>query len=165
MAHSQDTRNNVRRLYIEGLPLSNVSLTYEVSYETARNWKQLAKDKGDDWDTARAAFSISGAGIDDLNEQLVEYFARQAVTTMRELEDTKISPQQKTELMASLADAYAKFSKSFSRVNPRLGALSVSLDTLKTVAEYLARNDKVALHGFQIHIEDIGAILQERYGK
>lgn len=164
MAHSQDTRDNVRRIYIEGLPLTGAAVTCGVSYDTARDWKAAAKKKGDDWDTARAAFSISGAGIDDLNEQLVEYFARQAVTTMRELENAQILPQQKTELMASLADSYAKFSKSFSRVNPKLGALSVSLDTLKTVAEYLSKHDKTALANFQEHLEGIGATLQARYG-
>lgn len=164
MAHNQDTRDNVRRLYIEGLPLTVAATTCGVSYDTARDWKQRAKDKGDDWDTARSAFSISGAGVDSLNEQLVEYFARQAVTTMRELETAQVSPQQKTELMASLADAYAKFSKSFSRVNPRLGALSVSLDTLKTVAEYLSKHDKTALANFQEHLEGVGAALQAKYG-
>ena len=164
MAHNQDTRDNVRRLYIEGLPLTVTATTCGVSYDTARDWKQRAKDKGDDWDTARSAFSISGAGVDSLNEQLVEYFARQAVTTMRELETAQVSPQQKTELMASLADAYAKFSKSFARVNPRLGALSVAHDTLKIIAEHLSKKDKAALKGFQIHIEDIGALISERYG-
>lgn len=163
MAHSQETKDTVRKLYIEGMPLNGAAITCGVSYDTARDWKQKAKDAGDNWDTSRAAFQISTQGVDSLNQQLVEHFARQALTTMRELEEAKINPAQKTELMAQLADAYAKFSKAFSRVNPRLSALSVGLDTLKIIAEYLSKHDKPALRSFQEHIEPIGAIIQERY--
>ncbi|MEO7343228.1 MAG: DUF1804 family protein [Methylotenera sp.] len=164
MAHPQETKDNVRKLYIEGLPLNGAAISFGVSYDTARDWKQKAKDVGDNWDTARAAFQISTQGIDSLNTQLVEKFARQALITMRKLEDSpEIPPAVQTELMAQLADAYAKFSKAFSRVNPRLSALSVGLDTLKITADYLAKHDKAALRIFQEHIEPIGAIIQERY--
>lgn len=164
MAHSQETRDKVRQLYIEGMPLNGAAVTCGVSYDTAREWKRLAKAKGDDWDTARAAYRISDQGMDDLNKQLVEDFARQVITTTRELEAATIPAADKASMLAQLADAYAKFSKAFSRINPSFSGLSVSLDTLKTLAEYLKKNDAPALRVLQPHLEEVGAILGKRYG-
>ena len=123
MAHSQETRDKVRQLYIEGMPLNGAAVTCGVSYDTARDWKAKAQSKGDDWDTARAAYRISDQGMDDLNKQLVEDFARQVITTTRELEEAKIPAADKATLLAQLADAYAKFSKSFARLNPQFSGL------------------------------------------
>lgn len=164
MAHSQETRDKVRQLYIEGLPLNGAAITCGVSYDTARDWKTRSKSKGDDWDTARAAYRISDQGIDDLNQQLVEYFARQVITTTRELEAATIPAADKAQMLAQLADAYAKFSKAFARINPAFSGLSVALDTLKTIADHLRLKDPAALMALHPHFEDVGAILGKRYG-
>ncbi|BBE51813.1 dNA-binding protein [Ferriphaselus amnicola] len=164
MAHSQDTRDRVRQLFVEGLPLNGAAVSCGVSYDTARDWKRAAKVKGDDWDTARMAYKISDAGIDALNQQLVEDFARQVITTTRELEESKIPAADKAQLLAQLADAYAKFSKAFARVNPQFSGLSVALDTLKTIADHLRLKDPAALKALQPHFEEVGATLGKRYG-
>ncbi|MGB7650904.1 MAG: DUF1804 family protein [Gallionella sp.] len=164
MAHSADTRDKVRQLYIEGMPLKGAAVTCGVGYDSAREWKTAAKHNGDCWDAARAAYKISGTGIDELNQQLVEDFARQVITTTRELENSPIPAADKAKLLAQLADAYAKFSKSFARINPQFSGLSVALDTLKTSAEYLRLHDPAALKALQPHFEAIGAILGKRYG-
>lgn len=164
MAHSQETRDNLRRLYVEGMPLNGAAVAAVVSYDTARGWKEAARKKGDDWDAARAAYRISGAGIDELNQQLVEDFARQVIATTRELETATIAAAAKAQLLAQLADAYAKFSKAFARVNPAFSGLSVALDTLRTVADHLKLKDPAALRALQPHVEDIGATLGKRYG-
>ena len=163
MAHSQDTRDKVRQLYIEGMPLTGAAVTCGVSYDTARDWKTRAKSKGDDWDTARAAYRISDQGVDDLNKQLVEDFARQVITTTRELEESKIPASDKAQMLAQLADAYAKFSKAFGRINPAYSGLSIALDTLKTIADHLRLNDPAALKALQPHFDQVGAILGKRY--
>ena len=164
MAHSLETRERVRQIYIEGLPLSGSAISCGVSYDTARDWKAVAKKKGDCWDTARAAYKISGAGIEELNQQLVEDFARQVITTTRELETATIPAAQKAQLLAQLADAYAKFSKAFARINPAFSGLSVALDTMKTIAEHLRQKDPAALRALQPHFEEVGGILGKRYG-
>lgn len=163
MAHSSETRANVRRLYIEGMPLNGVAVACGVNYETARNWKTSAKNKGDDWDTARAAYRISDQGLDDLNKQLVEDFARQVITTTRELESSTMPAADKAQLLAQLADAYAKFSKSFGRLNPQFSGLSVALDTVQIIATYLRRADPSALASLQPHFDEIAAILGKRH--
>jgi len=164
MAHPQDTRDKVRQLYIEGLPLTGAAVSCAVSYDTVRDWKASAKKRGDDWDTARAAFRISDAGIDELNQQLVEDFARQVITTTRELEAATIPAAAKAQMLAQLADAYSKFSRAFARINPQFSGLSVALDTLKTLAEHLRANDPAALKALQPHFEVVGGILGKRYG-
>ncbi|MBI1175664.1 MAG: DUF1804 family protein [Sideroxydans sp.] len=163
MAHPQETRDRVRQLYIEGMPLNGAAVTCGVSYDTARDWKAKSKEKGDDWDTARAAFRISEQGMDELNQQLVEDFARQVITTTRELEEAKIPAANKAQLLAQLADAYAKFSKAFARVNPQYSGLAVALDTLKVVVEHLKKHDPAVLRTLHPHIEDIGSTLGKRY--
>lgn len=165
MAHSQDTRDKVRQLYIEGMPLNGAAVTCGVSYDTARDWKGRAKAKGDDWDTARVAYRISDAGMDELNKQLVEDMVRQIITTTRELNEASIPAADKAALLAQVSDAYAKFSKAFARVNPQFSGLSVALDTLKIIAEFLKKSDPAALRALQPHIEDIGAILGKRYAQ
>ncbi len=164
MAHSQETRDNVRRLYIEGMPLNGAAVSCDVHYDSARDWKAKAKAAGDDWDTARAAYRISEQGMDDLNKQLVEDFARQVITTTRELEQSKLPAADKATLIAQLADAYAKFSKSFARINPQFSGLSVALDTLKTIVDHLRKSDPAALKHLQPHLEEVGAALGKRYG-
>lgn len=164
MAYPGETRARVRALYIEGLPLSGAAVTMGVPYETARAWKERAKEKGDDWDTARAAYRVSEQGIGELNKQLVEDFARQVITTTREIEGAQIAASDKANLLAQLADAYAKFSRAFARINPAYSGLSVALDTLKTLADYLATHDKAAMRSLQPHLEEVGAILGKRYG-
>ncbi|WKJ88917.1 DUF1804 family protein [Methylomonas montana] len=114
--------------------------------------------------TARAAYRISEQGIDDLNKQLVEDFARQVITTTRELETATIPAAEKAQLLAQLADAYAKFSKAFSRVNPAFSGLSVALDTLRIIADELRKRDPAALRALQPYLDDIGAVLGKRYG-
>lgn len=163
MAHPQEKRDKVRQLYIEGLPLNGAAISCDVGYDTARDWKKAAKKKGDDWDTARAAYKISEQGIGELNQQLVEDFARQVITTTRELETANIPAAVKAEMLAQLADAYAKFSKAFARINPQFSGLSVALDTLKTLADHLRLNDPAALKALQPHFEEVGSVLGKRY--
>jgi hypothetical protein len=166
MAYPAEIRDRVRQLYIEGMPLSTAALSCEVGYDTAKTWKKNAQKKGDDWDTARAAYSISGAGVDALNLQVIEGFNRQAITIQREVDaDTSLSPIVKVQMQATLADAYAKFSKAFSRMNPQFSGLSIALDTLKIIVEYLRKTDPAALQAIHGHIEAIGAILGKRHAK
>ena len=165
MAHSAETRDQVRQLYIEGMPLTSAALSCSVSYDTAKTWKKTAEKRGDNWDTARAAYNISGAGIDALNQQVIENFNRQAITIQRAIDESKdLDPMTLVQLMATLADSYAKFSKAFSRMNPQFSGLAISLDTLKLIVEYLRKADPAALRALHPHIDEIGALLGKRHG-
>lgn len=165
MAHSAETRTNVRKLYIEGLPLTGAAATCGVSYDTARTWKASAEAKGDNWDTARAAYRIGDAGIEELSRQLVDDFSRQVIVTTREIENGKLPAADKALLLAQLADAYVKFSKAFGRINPEYSGLSIALDTLKIIVDHLRIADPDALKALHPHLDDIGVQLGKRYGR
>ena len=165
MAHSQETREKVRKLYVEGMPLNGAALACGIGYDTARDWKARAEARGDNWDNARSAYRISEQGVDDLNQNLVEDFARQVLTTTRELEDSTIPAIDKATVIAQIADSYAKFSKAFGRTNPQYSGLSVALDTLRVITDYLRKNDPAALRALQPSLDSIGGILGKRYGK
>ena len=165
MAHSSETRERLRQLYIEGMPLKGASVTCGVSYDTARNWKESARKKGDDWDTHRTAWRIGEQGIEDLSRQLVEDFSRQVIVTTREIENGSIAAADKAQLLAQLADAYSKFSKSFGRINPGYSGLSVALDTIRIIVNHLRLKDVEALKSLQPHLEEIGSELGRKYGK
>ncbi|MDT4328503.1 DUF1804 family protein [Methylomonas sp. MS20] len=164
MAHTPETRANVRRMYVEGMALTAAAACANVSYDTAREWKRLGKERGDDWDTARAAYRVSEQGIDELNKNMIEDFARMVLTTTRELDNSLIPAQDKAGVLAQLADAHAKFAKSFSRINPQFSGLSVALDVLKMIVDLLQKCDPQALRALQPHLEAIGAALGKRYG-
>jgi hypothetical protein len=164
MAYPAEARARLRALYVEGMALTGAAASLDVGYETARGWKAAAKAKGDDWDTARAAFRVSEQGIDGLNKQLVEDMARQIIATTREVEAARIDAGDKAQLLASLADAYAKFSRAFSRINPAYSALAVAMDTLKVIADTLRGRDGKALAALLPHLDEIGAVLGRRYG-
>ena len=164
MAHPQATRDAVRAKYIEGMPLKGVALMFDVADATARGWKTEAAKNGDDWDLARAATRVSEQGIEALNKQLVEDFARQVILTTRALEGADIPASDKAGMLAQLADSYAKFSRAFARVNPAYAGLSVALDTIKTLADYLRKADPIALKALQPHLDAVGAQLGKRYG-
>jgi hypothetical protein len=166
MAHSQETRSKVKKLYVEGMPLKTAAITCCVSYDTARDWKSASDTAGDNWDTARTAHRIGDQGIEELNRTLVEDFARNIITTTREIEAApEIPAVVKSQMLAQLADAYSKFSKAFARINPQYSGLSVALDTLKTMADHLRLNDPAALKVLQPHFEAVGGILGKRYDK
>ena len=165
MAHSPETRANVRKLYIEGMPLTGAAAACGVNYDTARSWKASAEAKGDNWDTARAAYRIGDMGIEELSRQLVDAFSRQVITTTREIENGELAAADKALLLAQLADAYAKFSKAFGRINPEYSGLSVALDTLKIVVDHLRVADPDALKALHPHLDEIGAIVGKRYGR
>ncbi len=164
MAHSKDTRDALRRLYIEGLPLKGAAATHGVSYETARNWKAADEAAGASWDAARSALSLSGHGIEKINEALIEKIARHALAVTQELEGAQIDPVQKVDLLTQLADAYAKFSRAFARVNPQMGGLAIALEVVKTLAEHLRKTDPDALHVLQAHLDALGPVLTQRFG-
>jgi hypothetical protein len=165
MAYPDEIRAAVRARYIEGLPLSGAAVTASVPYDTARAWKKAAQAAGDDWDTARAAYQVSEQGIEELNKQMVEGFARQMVTTGREIEESRLTAADKARLLSGLADAYSKFGRAFARINPAYSGLSVAMDTLKTLADHIAARDKEALKALVPHLEAVGVTLSKRYGK
>ena len=67
MAHPPEKRLELRAAYIGGLPLEAAAEKAGVPYATARNWFNLARRDGEDWDKFRAA-NLIRADLDWLSE-------------------------------------------------------------------------------------------------
>ena len=67
MAHPKSTRDKVRRLYCnERLSLDSAAKMCDVSFGTARRWRDDAKQQGDDWEKIRAAYTLAGGELEDI---------------------------------------------------------------------------------------------------
>ena len=73
--------------------------------------KRADKEKGDDWDKMRAAYTLAGGGIEDLSRAMLAGFMVQYNSTMTMLQDSStedLPPSDRAKLLASLADAFTK---------------------------------------------------------
>ena len=107
------------------------------------------------WKTARESAGLTqeaAAELVDVSVKSISYYESGA---------RHMTPQ----VAAQLADAYAKFSKAFGRINPEYSGLSVALDTLKIVVDHLRVADPDALKALHPHLDEIGAIVGKRYGR
>ncbi|HEZ1422110.1 TPA: DUF1804 family protein, partial [Neisseria meningitidis] len=112
MAHPQEIREKLRRLYVSGeQTLETAALMCEIPQTTARAWKRADKEKGDDWDKMRAAYTLAGGGIEDLSRAMLAGFMVQYNSTMTMLQDSStedLPPSDRAKLLASLTDAFTK---------------------------------------------------------
>lgn len=137
MAHGQDTRDRLRRLYVlERISLEIAALQCGISQSTASRWKREALDKGDDWDKLRAAHLLAGDGIEAVARAALAGFMTQYQATMDALNaNPDIPPEKKVQILASLADSFNKTVAASKRVLPeaaRLEKATQARPTLKT---------------------------------
>jgi transposase-like protein len=99
MAHPPETREKVRRLYIQSqLSLQIVSSQCGVSFATAARWKKDAQDSGDDWDKLRAANVLAGNGMEDVGRAILMGLLVQYQTTIEQLNvDSQLPPQARVD--------------------------------------------------------------------
>jgi len=165
MAHPQDRRRRARQLYIfKRLAVPAIALDVGVSEATIRRWKRKAKDAGDDWDAARAAVTISGEGLEAVVSSVVEEFTIQFQAALEMLKSEAIAPDERVKLMASLSDAFNKMVGAAGRVAPKISQLSVALDVLRRLGEYIRAHHPDQVETFLAVLEPFGEQLAEVYG-
>lgn len=136
--HDPAIKAKVRASYIKGLPLDAAAATAKVPYNTARNWKRNAAADGDDWDTARTAQQLSSGSVGDVMQQVMGSLAQQFAATLGELEDkTDMQPLDKANILLKLSDAFVKTMAAAARGNPKLDRLSVAMEVLQLLAEFV----------------------------
>lgn len=139
MAHSDEARRAVKAAYVfDQLTLEVAALKAEVPFATARNWKRSAKAAGDDWDKARSAQMIAGGGIEDVVRQTLAVVVQQVQATVESIQQSPdMDPATKVQMLASLADAYNKLMAASRRLMPETDAMSIRLDTLKRLGDFI----------------------------
>lgn len=158
MAHSLEKRQKVRTEFvIKGLPLKTACALHDVAYQTGRGWKRKAKAEGDDWDTARAAVRLSSGGVAELTAEVIEDFVHLFQNTLDAVkEDKKLTPLQKADTIAKLSDAYTKTVKAAGNSNPQLSRLSVIMDVLQKMMQFIRRDYPQHVDIFMEILEPLG---------
>ncbi|MGP3505825.1 DUF1804 family protein [Paracidovorax citrulli] len=133
MAHAQEKRTQLRGLYIyQRLPMEAACKKLGVPRSTANRWKSEALEKGDDWDTVRAAVALGDDNFASLSKKLLEDYLVQHQATMDQLrEATGMSARDRAETLASMSDSFNKTMASFKRLAPDLDRQAVQIDVLQ----------------------------------
>ena len=165
MAHDPEKRRAARKAYIyERLAIPAVAIKVGVPAATIRRWKREAKKNGDDWDAARAAVMLSGEGLEAVVSSVVEEFTVQFHAALEMLRDESIAPDDRVKLMAQLSDAFNKMVGAAGRVAPKISQLSVALDVLRRLGEYIRQHHPDQAETFLAVLDPFGEQLAEAYG-
>jgi hypothetical protein len=141
MAHAPEVRAAVRRTYVsERQPLEVAAERHSVSYNTARLWKRVAKEQGDDWDRARSAARMAAGGLGDLTTQVLEEFALLFQSTMEQIGSSEFDGIQKAEAMSRLADAYTKTMKAAGGGDSKIAKLATAMEVLEKLVAFIQQH-------------------------
>lgn len=166
MAHPNETRDKLRGLYVNGTSLEAAAAICGVSYGTARKWREAAKDKGDDWERLRAAYTLSSGSIEDLARAIMTGFLVQYQNTMTKLQEApaeELPPEKRVLLLGSLADAYTKTVAANKRVLPETSELATALKVLEMLYAFVREKHPKHLAAFAEIIEPFGAVLEKEF--
>ena len=163
MAHSQDTKDMLRKKYIfEGLSLAMAAEMTKVSYPTAQRWKNAAAAANDDWDKVKVAHSMAGGDLEDMSRQILTDFIIQFKATMEAVRvDTDIPPQVRVGLLTSLSDSYNKAISSSRKMLPETSKLAVALQVLELLAKYIQEHNPDLLMEFMSVLEPFGHLIEK----
>lgn len=161
MAHSQSTKDDLRKKYIfDGLSLAMAAVTTDVGYATAQRWKNQAADAGDDWDKVKVAHTMAGGDFEDMSRQILTDFIIQFKATMDMVKTTEqILPSQRVEMLTSLADAYNKTIASSRKILPETSKLAVALQVLELLAKYIQEHKPDLLIEFMSVLDPFGDLI------
>lgn len=157
MAHSAEVKQKLRSAYVyKRLSLRAAADHAGVNYNTARLWKKKADEGGDNWDKARSASRIAEGGLGDVTVQVLEDFALLFQATIDELNQGKYDGLKKAEAISRLSDAYTKTMKAASVGNPEIAKLSIAMEVIKTLAQFISERYPDDLARFAQILEPFG---------
>ena len=138
MAHPGEKRTQLRGLYVyQRLAMDAACHKLGVPRGTANRWKKEALEKGDDWDTVRAAVALGDDNFASLSKKLLEDYLVQHQATMDLLRQaTDMSARDRAETLASMSDSFNKTMASFKRLAPELNKQAVQLDVLQRLVSF-----------------------------
>lgn len=141
MAYDQTTRGKVRSKYLQGLPLQTAASLCKVPYNTARNWKREAADRGDDWDLAKNARRMSKGGMEEMANEVLGGLAEQFLATIEAIKsDPKMDATKRADILVKLMDGYNKAIGAASRAMPNGNRLAVAMDVLKFLTMFIGKS-------------------------
>ena len=165
MAYSPEKVQAVRAAFVyERLPLPEAAERAGVSYSAAQAWKRKALQNRDDWDKARSASLLAAGGLGDKTDQIIENFAMLFQSTMDAIRDGDYDALKKAQAIAMLSDAYSKTMKAAGGGNPKIAKLSIAMEVLSTLAEFIKSDYPEDLERFARILEPFGVRVSEVFG-
>ncbi|AAS97176.1 DUF1804 family protein [Nitratidesulfovibrio vulgaris] len=169
MAHDEATRRAARSAYAyDQLPLERAAAKAGVPASTLARWKREAKAEGDDWDKVRAANALASGGVEDVARQMLTDYVVQHKTLIDHLRDEttgeRMSPRDKADILASLADSFNKTVAACRRVMPETNELAVALEVLGLLGDYVREHFPGHAPALLEVLEPFGYELSKHYG-
>jgi transposase-like protein len=166
MAHGSETRAAARAAYVyEAKSLEQIAGDLGVSRGTIFRWKREALAGGDDWDQARAARRLSGAGAEAITQALLEDFVLLFQSTLDDVKTAKdITPLSRAEALSRLSDAYHKVMASAAKTSPKLNKLSIAMEVLEGLVKVIDEDYPHLKEPFMELLDPFSAKLVQVYG-
>ncbi|OAM30349.1 DNA-binding protein [Eikenella sp. NML03-A-027] len=165
MAHPKETRDRLRQLYVSGnQTLETAAIMCGTTQATARRWREQARERGDDWDKMRAAYTLAGGSIEELGRATMAGFLQQYSSTMELLQqDGDLGPAEKVKLLASLADAYNKTVAANKRVLPEIQESAVAIKVIEKLFAYIADRHPDMLAAFDEVLQGFQTVIEKEF--
>ncbi|MBX9268764.1 DUF1804 family protein [Chromobacterium violaceum] len=166
MAHTPETREKVRRLYVfDRISLEVAAMQCSVSMSTASRWKRESAEAGDDWDKVRAAALLAGDGIESIARAALVGFMTQYQATMDTLTvSDQIPAEKKVAMLASLADSFNKTVAASRKVLPETSQLATAMEVVQKLAGFIRERYPKHAQAFVEVLEPFGEELAKLYG-
>lgn len=137
MAHSAETKRNVRDMYVDKLlPLKVISTNVGIAEATLRRWRLAAKDAGDCWDAARTAARSTGVA-GEFTMDLLERFATTIEETLALIDTTEMSLDARIKAQSSVADQAAKINRLAGGGNAKVAKRKVALTVIQKLTQHI----------------------------
>ncbi|MDD7908624.1 DUF1804 family protein [Pseudovibrio exalbescens] len=164
-ASKDEQKRQARSKFIfERQAIPTIAFGLGVSESTIRRWKHAAKAAGDDWDAARSANMLAGDGLEAVVTSVVEDFVVLFQSSIEQIKQSEIAPDDRVKMMASLSDAFNKMVSSAGRVAPKLSELGVAQDVLHRLGVFIQKHHPSHAEVFLEVLEPFGEHLAEVYG-
>ncbi|WP_295756051.1 DUF1804 family protein [Undibacterium sp.] len=161
MAKPAATRAKLRKHYVfDRLSLEQAAKLAEVTYSTAKRWKDKALDEGDDWDKLKNASTLAGGDIEQLSQQILTEMLVQFNSVLELIKlDAEMPAIQRVDLLSSLMDNIHKSMSAMRRFLPETNALAIGMLVLRGMAEFV--QERFPQHGqaFIEILEPFGDVL------
>lgn len=166
MAHDPEKHRKARMLYIQRRSLQDIAEHCGVCHGTIKRWRMLAKDNGDDWDTARAAYQLSDNSQREFFNQVLQDYSILHSSVAKELRDPEcqISATDRASSLIRLADALSKTQSMVRTLYPAADKLAITGEVLTLLMEYLREQAPDLASGLLNHLEPFGIELSRKYG-
>lgn len=166
MAHPPENKRAVRDAYVvDKLDLEAAAARAGVPYDTARKWKATAAAANDDWDKARAAHSLTGAGAGTIAQLVLHDFLIMYQATVDDVKEAQdMAAKDKAETLSRLADAFQKTISAVAKAAPDLGRYAVATELLNDLAAFVASDFPQHRAALVDVLEPFGAFVARKYG-